>query len=72
MFIRTLIAFAVGVVAMFILDPQQGRRRRAYVRDKMVRYSKRGSRRIASKARDLRNRAKGLVHEVMVEARPEA
>ena len=41
-----------GALAMFIFDPDQGRRRRALARDKMVRYGN-----------DLSNRVYGVAKE---------
>lgn len=51
---------AAGALAVYFMDPQEGRRRRAIVRDKV--YGKLGSFDEASKvvAVDLRNRAQGL------------
>ena len=55
-----LLGAAIGATSAFILDPQQGRRRRALVRDKVV-SGARGSRHFADAARDdLQNRARGL------------
>jgi hypothetical protein len=33
---RTLIAFGAGAAAMYLLDPEQGRRRRALLRAQLV------------------------------------
>ena len=70
---------ALGALAMFILDPQQGRRRRALARDKMVHYKHEISDFAAGTAKDLRNRAygvakeaEGLVRETMGTETPEA
>jgi hypothetical protein len=63
-FLRGLAAgLGLGALAMFILDPQQGRRRRALVRDKMVRYGREVSDLAAGTSKDLRNRAQGVVAE---------
>ncbi len=63
----TIVAFAAGLalgaLAMFILDPQQGRRRRALARDKMVRAKHEVSDFVAGTTQDLRNRAYGLAAE---------
>ena len=59
-------AAAAGAAAMYFFDPDQGRRRRALVRDKFawlvdeigdVRKDAQG------RAKHLRNRAKGMMHE---------
>jgi osmotically-inducible protein OsmY len=56
---------AAGVVTgaglMFLLDPQGGARRRALVRDKLVRVSNKGTEAADATARDLANRTKGAV-----------
>jgi len=55
-----LVGAALGATSAFILDPQQGRRRRALVRDKVV-SGLNDSRRFADAARkDLRWRAQGI------------
>ena len=51
---------ALGALAMFLLDPDKGRRRRALARDKMYSATVRTGKRIDAKSRDLANRAKGL------------
>src|SRR5438045_5288141 len=53
----------LGALAMFIFDPQQGRRRRALVRDKMVRYGNDVSDYVGATAKDLGNRAYGVAKE---------
>lgn len=54
---------ALGAAAMYMMDPVQGNRRRALVRDKA--YSSRVKLRksINAKSRDLANRARGLQAE---------
>ena len=53
----------VGVGAMFLLDPDRGRRRRALVRDKMKRAANKTSDALDATARDLRHRTVGLAAE---------
>jgi gas vesicle protein len=53
----------LGALAMFIFDPQQGPRRRALVRDKMVRYGNEASDYVSGAAKDLSNRAYGVAKE---------
>ncbi|MBA4143300.1 MAG: YtxH domain-containing protein [Nitrosospira sp.] len=55
---------AVGALAMFLLDPEKGNRRRALARDKMYSAMIRTGKRVDAKSRDLANRAKGLRAEV--------
>ena len=54
---------AVGALAMFIFDPQQGRRRRAIARDKAMHYSREAGRIVSSTSQDLKNRAYGLAKD---------
>jgi hypothetical protein len=58
-----LAGIGVGAFAMFVLDPQQGRRRRALARDKLVRAGHVARDLAEGKSKDLRNRAQGLAAE---------
>ena len=61
-----VIAAAAGAAAMYFFDPDQGKRRRALVRDKFAWLrDEMGDVREAAggKAEDLRNRTKGMIHE---------
>jgi hypothetical protein len=53
----------LGAALMYLLDPSGGGRRRALIRDKAVGLSHDITDAVEGKAKDLRNRAKGLVHE---------
>ncbi|HEY5883631.1 MAG TPA: BON domain-containing protein [Pyrinomonadaceae bacterium] len=53
----------LGAGAMFLLDPDRGRRRRALIRDKAVNLSNTGKDALDKTARDLRNRATGVIAE---------
>jgi hypothetical protein len=53
-----------GLAAMFFLDPEQGRRRRALLRDKLAKWTRIGRQTLSGRAEDLRNRSIGLGHEV--------
>jgi len=55
--------YLLGALTMFVFDPQQGRRRRALVRDKMVQYGNEASDFVSGTAKDLRNRAQGVAAE---------
>jgi hypothetical protein len=61
----TLLAAGIGVGAliMYMLDPDQGRRRRALARDQMNSFVTNAERRIEAKARHYSNRARGIVSE---------
>lgn len=54
---------ALGVLGMFIFDPKEGRRRRALVGDKIVRYGNEAADYATGTAKDLRNRAQGMAAE---------
>jgi hypothetical protein len=55
--------FALGVLAMFLMDPDRGTRRRALVRDKMVSAAISTRKALDAQSRDLANRAKGVAAE---------
>jgi hypothetical protein len=52
-----------GAALMYLMDPQRGNQRRALIRDKASSWSKKTREAIDTKARDLRNRAQGMLHE---------
>ena len=56
-------AFALGAALMYIFDPQQGRRRRALVRDQFVHAGHQIGDAASGVAQDLSNRAYGLYAE---------
>jgi len=49
---------------MYFLDPDQGRRRRAMVRDQMVHAAHKTGDAVDATSRDIANRAKGAVAEL--------
>jgi gas vesicle protein len=53
----------LGALGMFIFDPEQGRRRRALARDKVVHYGNEVSDYVSGTAKDLSNRAYGVAKE---------
>ena len=53
----------VGALIMYMLDPEQGRRRRALARDQVTSFVTDAEKRIEAKARHLSNRARGVVAE---------
>lgn len=55
-----LLGIAVGATTAFMLDPQQGRRRRALVRDKVVRATHEGREFADAASKDIRYRARGI------------
>jgi len=54
---------ALGAGLMYALDPDRGRRRRALARDKIVHLVRKGDTGIGARARDVGNRAAGVVAE---------
>lgn len=54
---------ALGAGLMYYLDPDRGPRRRALARDKAVRLTHETQEAVSAKARDIRNRAKGVLAE---------
>lgn len=56
--------FALGALAMFLLDPDRGNRRRALVRDKVYSAGITAQKAIDARSRDLANRARGVRAEV--------
>jgi uncharacterized membrane protein len=64
-------AAAAGAFSMYLLDPDHGRRRRAIMRDRMASGMSHLSEARTVASRDLRNRARGLAHEVRSRFRQE-
>ena len=58
-------AAGLGAGLMYLLDPREGNRRRALIRDQAVSVLNRSDDYIEKTARDLRNRTRGLVAETM-------
>jgi hypothetical protein len=59
-FAALLGGIGIGAAAMYVLDPQGGRRRRAIARDKAVSFANKTGRVVGARSRDLANRAKGF------------
>ena len=55
-----LTAFTVGGAAMYFFDPDRGRRRRAMLRDKLIRSTHKLESALAVTSSDLQNRARGI------------
>jgi uncharacterized membrane protein len=60
---------ATGAGALFLLDPQRGGRRRALVRDKLVRAAHKGADAVDATARDFSQRAQGIAAEARARLR---
>jgi hypothetical protein len=71
MIVRVLGALGIGALAMYFFDPVSGKRRRALLRDQMAHAQHELGDYAEGTAKDLRNRAQGLVAEArgMVERR---
>jgi osmotically-inducible protein OsmY len=54
---------AIGAGVMYLLDPADGRRRRALARDKMNRYGRQAGRVTTRTGRDVWNRTRGTAYE---------
>ena len=61
--IALLAGFGGGIALMYFFDPEQGRRRRALLRDQLTKWTRMGSQSLSGKATDLRNRTAGLAYE---------
>jgi hypothetical protein len=61
--IALAIGAGVGLAAMYLLDPEQGRRRRVQLMDQLNKFARKSSERLNGAAHDLRNRSQGLAIE---------
>jgi gas vesicle protein len=57
------IGLGAGIAAMYLLDPDRGRARRAVLRDKLGKWLRSGRETAEGKAKDLRNRTVGVMAE---------
>jgi gas vesicle protein len=53
----------LGAAAVYFFDPNKGRNRRAMLKDKAIGLTNDARQAIDKKARDLGNRAQGMIHE---------
>jgi hypothetical protein len=63
--------FALGALTMYLLDPRQGKRRRARFRDQLVHLRNLSGDAAETTRRDVLNRSRGLVAELRARARHE-
>ena len=57
-----------GAALMYLFDPDRGRGRRARLSDQVMSKAHRLEERMGAKSRDLRNRARGLLHQTGIRA----
>jgi hypothetical protein len=51
---KIISTIGLGAFLMYVFDPQQGRRRRAWLRDKLIHYNRKTRAGIDATARDIR------------------
>ncbi len=61
---RALFWLGLGAAAMYLFDPEQGRRRRALVSAQMTKARRVIRERSGTSVRDLGNRAQGVAHDI--------
>ncbi|HZH99023.1 MAG TPA: BON domain-containing protein [Fimbriimonadaceae bacterium] len=66
------VSFGLGALAMFLMDPEQGRRRRAMVRDKATSVGNRAKDVAESNVQHLRNKAEGVAAKAKARLRHDA
>jgi hypothetical protein len=59
---RALLWLGLGAAAMYLFDPDQGRRRRALVSDRMTKARQVIRERASGKMKDAGNHAQGIAH----------
>lgn len=59
-----VIGAALGAIAMYLLDPQKGRTRRAHLEDKIFKYGRRSRRFGERTAENIKNRVYGKMQEI--------
>ncbi len=59
-----LVGIGLGAALMYVLDPQQGNRRRALARDKLTKAAHRTGKAVGATSRDVAHRATGLAASV--------
>jgi hypothetical protein len=69
--IGTLGAVALGAAAMYVMDPQSGKRRRALIKDKATSLAKKEGEMVARAGRDLRNRVQAIKPKIAAAMRYE-
>jgi len=58
--------FGIGALIMYMLDPSEGRRRRALARDQVTHFVTEAEKKMEAKARHWSNRARGIASDTKV------
>ena len=69
--IAILGGLGAGAALMYLLDPDGGNRRRALIRDKMVKLNRQTQDAVSGRVKDMSNRAKGMLHEAKSMVEPD-
>lgn len=69
--VSLLMGLGAGVALMYVIDPSQGRRRRALMRDKMTRLVRQTGEGVDATMRDMGNRISGGINEVYQSVQPD-
>jgi gas vesicle protein len=64
-----LAGVGIGAAAMYLLDPEEGRRRRALLRDQLMKAQRVTSEAMEARSRDMTNRASGAAAETRAAAK---
>jgi len=59
-----VVGLSAGAATMYFFDPEQGRRRRALLRDQLAKWTRVMRERLDGRMKDMRNRTMGAAHEV--------
>ena len=62
--LNMLAGVGLGATLMYFLDPRGGRRRRALMRDKSIKVSRKTRESVTGHVHDFRNRMRGAAHEI--------
>jgi len=69
--VSLLMGLGVGFALMYVIDPSQGRRRRALMRDKLTRVARQAGEGVDATMRDMSNRISGGINEVYQSVQPD-
>lgn len=69
--VSLLTGLGVGLALMYVIDPSQGRRRRALMRDKLTRLARQTGEGVDATLQDMSNRISGGINEVYQSVQPD-